>query len=161
MKKNIIGVVVLLTALGIVSVLISRGAPVSEQVAVASSLMATETTYDFGSISMKNGTVRREFLVKNPGISPVMIEKLYTSCMCTNAELRMGEKKYGPYGMPGHGAVPKVRAELGAGQEAVVTVIFDPAAHGPAGVGPISRVVFLEDAAGGSLQLQFSANVTP
>jgi len=162
MKKNIIGIVILLAALAVVGVLVSKSTAVPQpQAAAASMITATEPTYDFGNISMKKGNVSREFLVKNTSTSPVMIEKLYTSCMCTNAQLRIGEKEYGPYGMPGHAAVPKVGTELLPGQEATVTAIFDPAAHGPSGIGPVSRVVFLEDAAGGTLQLQFSANVTP
>ncbi|KKT83316.1 MAG: hypothetical protein UW81_C0021G0020, partial [Candidatus Giovannonibacteria bacterium GW2011_GWC2_44_9] len=40
-------------------------------------------------------------------------------------------------------------------------VVFDPAAHGPAGVGRIERAVYLENSASEALQLKFSATVTP
>ena len=39
--------------------------------------------------------------------------------------------------------------------------VLAPAAHGPAGIGPIDRVVTIENSAGQPLELAFSANVTP
>lgn len=123
-------------------------------------LTATETFYDFGSISMAAGNVSRVFTVKNTGTSAITIEKIYTSCMCTTAILR-GEREWGPYGMPGHGFTGTMKEELGPGKEARVEVIFDPAAHGPAGVGRIERSVYLESDTDANLELQFTATVTP
>ena len=81
--------------------------------------------------------------------------------MCTVAVLQKGDKKFGPFGMPGHGFVPKMDAEVSPGEEVSVDVTFDPAAHGPAGVGSIQRVVVLENNAGENVELQISANVEP
>lgn len=117
--------------------------------------------YDFGTISMAAGEVARQFKIKNTGSEPVVITKLYTSCMCTTATLSVGEKRLGSFGMPGHGAIPRVDQTLLPGEEAEVEVVFDPAAHGPAGVGKIQRVVTIENSAGRAIELSFAAMVTP
>jgi len=124
-------------------------------------LAALETQYDFGSISMAKGNVQHTFKIKNTGNEPVFVEKMYTSCMCTTAILLKGEKKFGPFGMPGHVAIPKINVVLEPGEEVSVDTVFDPNAHGPAGVGKIERVVILENSAGEPVELGFSAYVTP
>lgn len=129
--------------------------------AVVSALTAPETSYDFGTISMVNGDVSKIFTLKNSSPETITIEKIYTSCMCTEANLIIGDKKFGPFGMPGHGIVPKVNQELKPGEEAKIEAIFDPKAHGPAGVGPIDRVVYVEEKDKLPLELKFKAVVTP
>lgn len=125
-------------------------------------LSAEETAFDFGNVSMANGNVTHVFKVKNIGTDPVVISKIYTSCMCTKANfIKSGENK-GPFGMPGHSYVPSLSEVLNPGEEAQVEVIFDPAAHGPAGIGQIERAVSLENSGKGEkLDLSFSANVMP
>lgn len=117
--------------------------------------------YDFGAISMANGKVSYDFKVRNTTENTVEIERIYTSCMCTEALLIKGDTERGPFGMPGHGFVPPVNESLQSGEEAIVRVIFDPAAHGPAGVGTIKRAVYLEGGRSKLIELQFSATVTP
>jgi len=122
---------------------------------------AEENTFDFDSISMANGDVSHKFEIKNLSENPVNIEKIYTSCMCTDAKLFLGDKSFGPYGMPGHGMIPKINQIVGPNEEAVLEVIFDPAAHGPAGVGRIIRVVYVENSGGQPLEFTIAATVTP
>ena len=117
--------------------------------------------YDFGSISMATGKVRHTFKIKNTSNEAVTISKMYTSCMCTTAALAIDGKQFGPYGMPGHWAIPSINQTINPNEEATVEVVFDPAAHGPAGVGRIQRTVTLENNTGRSLELQFAAIVTP
>lgn len=124
-------------------------------------LKARETAFDFGSISMAAGTVTRRFWFKNESATSVLIRKIYTSCMCTTATLVKGMKVINTYGMPGHGPLPEVNESLKPGEAAYVDVAFDPAAHGPAGLGPTQRVVTIESEAGQRLELQFAANVRP
>lgn len=124
-------------------------------------LLATETSYNFGSISMKNGMVERDFVLTNGGTSPITVTKLYTSCMCTKALLKIGDSQVGPFGMPGHAAIPSIRELVQPGEQVIVRVIFDPNAHGPAGVGKIDRVVTVENNGGDPVELRFSALVTP
>lgn len=117
--------------------------------------------FDFGEISMANGKVSHKFNVKNVGSSGALLTKLYTSCMCTTAELLMADQSYGPFGMPGHGFSPKMNVALDVGEEVGVEVIFDPNAHGPAGVGRIDRKIYLENNLGSPLELAISATVIP
>lgn len=123
-------------------------------------LVVENPKYDFGTISMAKGKVSHLYVVKNIGSEPVVIDTAYTSCMCTAATLVIGEKRFGPFGMPGHGFLPKLSQVVPAGGEIKVEGVFDPAAHGPAGVGTIERVIVLESASG-NVEMQFKALVTP
>lgn len=120
-----------------------------------------ETNYDFGNISMAAGNVRRAFTITNSSSTPITLTRMYTSCMCTTATLTAGGKKYGPVGMPGHGAIPSMGYVLAPGEEANVEVVFDPAAHGPAGVGSITRAVRIEASEGAPVEFTFTAFVRP
>lgn len=124
-------------------------------------LTARDAAFDFGPISMAAGKVSHRFFIANRGEAPIMIKKLYTSCMCTTAEFVKGIRRFGPFGMPGHGDIASVNQSFVPGERGYVEVVFDPAAHGPAGVGPIERVVTIESDAQAPLQLAFSAYVTP
>lgn len=119
------------------------------------------SNYDFGTISMAAGNVSHQFKIRNTSSESVDIEKIYTSCMCTTATLIAGGKQFGPFGMPGHGPTPRINQTVNPGDEVMVEVVFDPAAHGPAGVGMIQRVVVVENNAGDPIELQFVAVVTP
>lgn len=127
----------------------------------ASPLAATEHSFDFGSISMAAGKVTHRYRIANAGAEPVVIRKLYTSCMCTTATLVQGVRRFGPFGMPGHGIIPAIDQALAPGERAYIEVVFDPAAHGPAGIGLVERVVTIENGAQQPVQLAFSARVTP
>ncbi len=119
------------------------------------------SNYDFGEISMAQGIVKHQFKIKNTTNEAVGIEKMYTSCMCTTAALTIGSKQFGPYGMLGHSAIPRIDASINPNEEALVEVVFDPAAHGPAGVGRIQRTITIENNAGQPIEFQFTAVVTP
>ena len=119
-----------------------------------------DSSFDFGEISMAKGSVSKIFTIRNNGDKSAVIDKIYTSCMCTNATLILNGKRIGPFGMAGHGFIPRIKKDLLAGEEAQIEVVFDPAAHGPAGVGPIQRAVSIESP-GGGLELEISALVKP
>lgn len=127
----------------------------------SNTLSAEETSYDFGSIRMADGNVNHVFKVKNTGASPIKIAQMYTSCMCTTASIIKSGEKIGPVGMPGHGFLPKLNTLINPGEEFSVETVFDPNAHGPAGVGKIERAVYLESEGYAPLELKFSAMVTP
>lgn len=130
-------------------------------VPAAGALKARETAFDFGSISMADGKVTHRFWFRNDSDAPVLIRRIYTSCMCTTATFVKGMKIINSYGMPGHGPLPEVNESLKAGEAAYVDAVFDPAAHGPAGLGPTQRLVTIESATGQPLELHFAANVRP
>lgn len=140
----------------------ARRQPANVGSAGSGALAAEEMSFDFGEVSMARGKVRRTFMVKNESAVPVAVEKVYTSCMCTEAKFtRAGGKSRGPFGMPGHGFIPKINETLAPGEEAQVEAIFDPAAHGPAGVGPVERLIYIESSNAPTLELTISAVVTP
>ena len=129
---------------------------------VKSALVAPETFYDFGTISMKNWNVTKEFTVNNPTSGDITVKTVLTSCMCTTAFIvgPDGSVK-GPFSMAGMGYVPPANETIKAGENRTIRVVYDPNAHGPAGVGRIDRFVTLTDSSGGILQLEIKANVTP
>ncbi|KKW11544.1 MAG: hypothetical protein UY50_C0011G0020 [Parcubacteria group bacterium GW2011_GWA2_49_9] len=127
-----------------------------------SSLTSSETVYDFGTISMKNGDVTKDFTVTNATDKEVLLKTLVTSCMCTRASIvRADGTSKGPFGMPGMGRVPPANERIAAGDSRIIRVVYDPNAHGPAGVGQIDRFAELEDENGGKLQLEIKALVQP
>lgn len=142
---------------------IFRPVPPEQQSAVINSsvLAIDNNSYDFGTISMAKGEVAYEFKIKNTGTEELKIGKVYTSCMCTTARFIKGDIQKGPFGMAGHGYIPPVNEMLEPGEEATVKVIFDPAAHGPAGIGPIKRLVYIESDGSVIGELEISASVIP
>lgn len=124
-------------------------------------LTAAETAYNFGSISMAKGLVTHKFIITNSDVVPATVTKLFTSCMCTKAKLYVNGKEWGPFSMPGMAAIPSISAVIAPGESAEIEAIFDPAAHGPAGVGKIERTVIAELNGQSPLNLNISAVVTP
>ena len=123
-------------------------------------LIAEHSAHDFGAISMAKGKVSKSFSIKNTSAQPLTVNKIFTSCMCTVASIVHEGHTEGPFGMPGHGIIPSIDIALAPGKTAEVEVTFDPAAHGPAGVGPIAREIYVDSSAG-RLTLNFTAQVTP
>jgi len=122
---------------------------------------AVPTFYNLGDVPIGGGLVTKEYAIKNTSNGKINLKKITTSCMCTTASVQIGGKETKFFGMEGHGdANPPVNIEINAGEEGKVIVIFDPAAHGPQGVGPFNRVVYLtfSDPAG-IKELTFSGKV--
>lgn len=132
-------------------------------VSSAGFLAAVENDFDFGTISMRNGKVSHKFEIKNDGTEPLTINKIYTSCMCTTVTIMdSAGKNYGIFGMPGHGgAASRANIKLDVGKSLTAEAVFDPAAHGPSGVGLAQRTIYLEtdSATSPSLELNFTATV--
>jgi hypothetical protein len=124
-------------------------------------LTVSEKIYDFDTTSMAKGKVDHIFRVTNPTDKDVVLKRIGTSCMCTNAYIASVDGEKGPFGMEGHGYVPPADETIKAGESRDVRVVFDPNAHGPAGVGLIDRFIYLTDASGGTLELEIKTVVTP
>ena len=138
-------------------------APAKELAVVASPVSVSGNDWDFGSISMKDGNVTHNFEIKNEGTEPVVIKKVFTSCGCTTAfVIDASGKKYGEFGMPGHGLPSKTDIVVGPGDAAIVEAVYNPAAHGPAGVGLAKRSIYLETNSSVSpkVEVRFSALVS-
>jgi Protein of unknown function (DUF1573) len=137
------------------------GASAKQMAGATGTLSAAETFHDFGRISMGNGTVSHRFAVRNDSGAPALVEQLYTSCMCTEGSLLVGTERLGPFGMQGHGYIPRINRLIQPGEAALVEAVFDPNAHGPAGIGRNDRVVTVLMGGRRMLELQFTAYVTP
>jgi len=166
MHKNlIIGTVVLISILGGLIVAAKPGpaakSPPLAEVQSNSDLAAEEMGFDFGSVSMAAGKVAHRFKIKNANAERIVIRKISTSCMCTTAQLEKDGKKLAIYGMPGHGYIPNLDEPIAPNEQAIVEVVFDPAAHGPAGIGRVERFVTIYTDAAQPLELSFIALVTP
>lgn len=140
----------------------SPGSYANSSNAKTSALTTGPTLFDFGQIAMIKGNVNTEFKVTNTTSKDITIARLVTSCMCTKAYIEGGAEKKGPFGMPGHGGpVPPADELIKAGESRIIRVVYDPNAHGPAGVGSIDRFIELTDDTGGVIRFEIKALVTP
>jgi len=163
-KKTIIGIII--GSIAVVGLMAwgygnLSGGPTRAELNTPSSLTTQEALYDFGSISMSRGKVDHMFRVTNPTDKDVLLKDLSTSCMCTEAYIVNGSSKEGPFGMPGMGGMTATNAMIVARGTRDIDIVFDPAAHGPAGIGNIDRFAYLTDAGGATLRLEIKAIVTP
>ena len=165
--KILIGVLVF-SFLLIVGFAIWQGgkeSPAKEVDAIASvdikDLEVSPASYDVGTIKMKDGNVVKTYEVKNTSTESMKLQRIATSCMCTKTKIKIGDKETREFGMEGMGDKnPPINLELPSGQTATVTAIFDPAAHGPKGVGSFDRTVFLYFSnPSGTKELKFNGTV--
>lgn len=136
--------------------LVAKTAPTSSVESSSTAKVTTsETTYDWGTVNMENGKVEKIFPIKNDGQDTLKLFNVTTSCACTTAQLVLSDQASPLFGM--HTKSSYVLDVL-PGQEAELKVIFDPAFHGPNGVGPISRTITVETNDAAQKQLTFTAN---
>lgn len=55
--------------------------------------------YDAGTVSMSGGLVKHTYEIKNIGDGDLKIDRIWTSCMCTTARLKVGSKTSSEFGM--------------------------------------------------------------
>lgn len=120
------------------------------------------TSYELGNVPISGGIITKEFVVKNNTDETLTLKKIATSCMCTEAKITFSEGETDFWGME-HATDknPPVNINFESGEEIKVLVNFDPNAHGPEGIGPFEREVWLtfSDPAGVK-SLRFSGRVT-
>ncbi len=104
-------------------------------------VQVVESTYDWGDIPINGGKVEKTFDIKNDGSETLELSNVSTSCMCTTAQLVLGDRRSPEFGM--HGRSSYV-LKVPGGETAQLKVVFDPAFHGPSGVGPIDRKIKVE-----------------
>ena len=115
--------------------------------------------YDAGTVSMAAGLVKKTYEIKNTGDGDLKIDRIWTSCHCTTARLKVGEKVSSEFGMDG--SSPFWSQKIAPGQTGYLEVTFDPAYHGPAGLGPVIRAIYLStnDPQNKKVEVRLSANV--
>lgn len=146
--KFLIGLVVITVGLIIGGVsLLGRNSKGDDNIKVLgqdSGIKASPEFYDLGNVPIGGGIVAKEYEIKNTTDKTLKIKKIATSCMCTSAKVTFGESETKFFGMEGHGDQnAPINLEIPKEATAKVTVNFDPAAHGPEGVGPFDRIVWL------------------
>lgn len=159
-KKIIIGIVlftILLLAGGVVS---SSGRDsTSATITASQSAKATvdQKNYDWGQINIKGGNVSKTFTIKNTGTDILKLMNIKTSCHCTKAQVKIGNTSSPSFGM---NSVSSWIGEVPPRQEAKLEVVFDPAYHGPQGIGLISRLVSVETNDKNNSRIEFSLTGT-
>ncbi len=120
---------------------------------------ANTESIDIGKVGYGGGIVSKVYEIKNDTGRDLKLKKIVTSCMCTKARVVFGDKATKLYAMEMNGDKnPIIDYDFPAGSAAKVEFNFDPAAHGPAGIGPIDRVITLYFD-GGFKELKFNGEV--
>jgi archaellum component FlaG (FlaF/FlaG flagellin family) len=99
------------------------------------------TSADWGQIPMYKGNVTKVFNIKNTGTDTLKLFNIKTSCHCTRAFVTINGIDGPDFGMSG---ISDWIGEVTPGKQAKLSVVFDPAYHGPTGTGPITRYVSVQ-----------------
>lgn len=99
------------------------------------------TSFDWGNIDYGGGDVTAEFSINNPGSGTLSLSEVSTSCMCTTAQVIINENKSPYFGM--HQKSSWI-GQIPPGGQAKLKIVFDPAFHGPSGVGPVTRQIVMK-----------------
>lgn len=143
-KKIILGTVILTIIIlvgGIFLVSKSTSTPQISATVNAKAFVPDPTSFDWGTIPMNKGNAVKTFTIKNTGSDALKLFNVKTSCHCTKAFVTVGKDESPKFGMD---TLSSWVGVVASGNEAKLTVVFDPAYHGPQGVGPINRFVSVE-----------------
>lgn len=160
-KKLIAGIVIFTLIVLVGTVVLAVKMTTTAQIETNSSAQAKvpEATFDWGKIGIAAGNAEKDFTIENTGSAPLKLFNVKTSCDCTTARLSQGAATSPVFGMHTNS---NFVMEVPPGQKAVLKVIFDPAYHGPDGVGPITRQITVQtnDPSQGLLTFLLTAVVT-
>lgn len=135
------GIITVLILVGAVFLGIKSGGKPSVDESNQVKISLSGTSADWGTIDYDKGIVSKSFEIKNDGTETLQLFDVKTSCMCTTAQLITPSKTSQKFQM--HDESSSVFT-VGPGETAQLLVEFDPAFHGPSGVGPITRTITLE-----------------
>lgn len=166
-SSNILGVdyfllSIILATLTILGVVIFLGTKLGSTPDVSASantkIEVEETRHNWGDIDYDIGVISKTFTIKNTGNDTLKLYDIKTSCMCTTAQLKTDDSTSKKFGM--HEKVPEV-FEVPAGETVEVFVEFQPAFHGPSGLGPITRLITMNtnDESNPTVTFYLSGNV--
>ncbi len=154
-KILIVFIILTVTILGGGIYLLSATSTAPQKVAISQNakVLVDQKTFDWGTIPYSGGNVSKTFTIKNTGTDVLQLTNIKTSCACTYAQLTINGKTSPRFSM--HSTSGWV-GEVAAGKEAQLTVVFDPAFHGPTGVGSMERLISLQTNDINSPNLEFS-----
>jgi len=154
--NTIISIVILVAIVVLVGIFTGKGSDSEEIVSIESnsSIIIENDAHDFGDIDIFGGKVSNDYVLINTGNEDVIVTSATTSCGCTEGEIE-GESFGMHFGMNNDVVIP-------ANSSITMTGIFDPLAHGPDAVGPITRILLLQTNSlmTPELEVRISANVT-
>jgi len=123
-----------------------------------------EETIDAGTLSQseyaEGDKFELEYTVKNVGTQNLIINGIDTSCMCTTAQLILGDQKSPLQGMShGKQKIEEWEMNLTQNEQAILKVFYDPNAHGDF-TGQITRTVTLKsnDPINSRIEVKFDLN---
>jgi len=158
--KFIIGIIAATVLILGVAVFFGTRAGTTPQITNDSQVLISvdSNKYDWGTIDYDKGIVSQNFEIKNTGNAILKLYNVKTSCMCTTAQLKTPEVTSKKFGM--HESSSSV-VEVKPGETADLLVEFDPAFHGPNGVGPITRMITIDtnDTKNSKLTFNLTGNV--
>lgn len=161
-KKIIIAMIISTIALlfgGIIFLTKTTNTPQIIAAPNAKAYVPDPTSFDWGTIPMYKGNTTKTFTIKNTGTDTLKLFNVKTSCHCTKAYVTVNENDSPSFGMD---SLSAWIGQVLAGKEAKLTVVFDPAFHGPQGTGPINRFVSVEtnDKANAKITFTLTGTVT-
>ncbi|MCA9333386.1 DUF1573 domain-containing protein [Candidatus Saccharibacteria bacterium] len=117
-----------------------------------------EKTHSWGEIDIEGGNVEKIFKIRNVGDDPLEVTNFKTSCMCTEAQISIGDDTSPAFGMHTRSGW---KGSIQPGETADIRVVFDPLFHGPQGTGPITRLVSFNtnDSSNSTVEFRLSGNV--
>ncbi|MBI2196367.1 DUF1573 domain-containing protein [Candidatus Daviesbacteria bacterium] len=143
-EKKLIIIFVAITALilgGGIFVLSSSSTPAKITASQNAKAEILEKTFDWGNIPYSGGNATKTFTIKNSGTDTLRLSGIKTSCTCTKAQVTIDGKGSPYFSMHPTSSWVGVVAP---GKTAELLVIFDPAFHGPTGVGPMERLISVD-----------------
>jgi archaellum component FlaG (FlaF/FlaG flagellin family) len=142
-------------------VILVGGTSTASSVSTSTNAKATASTkeFDWGNIPYAGGLATKSFVIKNTGSDILKLTNIKTSCHCTKANVTIDGKDSPYFGMSGFSSWI---GEIQPGKEATLNVVFDPAFHGPQGIGPVQRYISIEtnDASQKKIVFTLTGNVT-
>lgn len=156
-EKKFIFITIAVTILIIAGAVIFLGKSESQKPQVAAvtnvSLTTDSTSFDWGTIKLKGGKVDKTFTITNTGSDTLKLYEVVTSCLCTTAQVKINGNVSPYFAM--HQKSSWV-GEVAPGETAELEVVFDPAFHGPQGVGDITRMITVKTNAQSQPEVSFN-----
>ena len=151
----------LITTLLIIGVAYGFAKVSQKQVVVPSAgaqAVVENASVDWGQIQYNGGKVKATYRITNNGTDTLKLFGATTSCACTSGTITVNGQVSPSFGM--HAPLATI-IEVSPGKDAIIEGLFDPAFHGPGGIGPISRTITIQtnDPSHPTLNLQASGVV--